>query len=164
MQNLLKRRFTRAPFPNSRKVYVKGEIHDIEVAMREVALSPTKKGPRDEDIIEENPPVTIYDTSGPYTDDSVEIDVRKGLPRLRQQWIEDRGDVEELASITSMYGQERLANERLDHLRFDYLKKPLRAKPMKNVSQMYYAKRGIITPEMEYVAIRGKSKNRSAMG
>ena len=149
---------TRAPFPNSRKVYVKGEIHDIEVAMREVALSPTKKGPRDEDIIEENPPVTIYDTSGPYTDDSVEIDVRKGLPRLRQQWIEDRGDVEELASITSMYGQERLANERLDHLRFDYLKKPLRAKPMKNVSQMYYAKRGIITPEMEYVAIRENQK------
>ena len=145
---------TRDPFTNSRKVYVKGEIHPIEVAMREVALSPTKKGPRDEDIIEENPPVTIYDTSGPYTDDNIEIDVRKGLPRLREEWIQNRGDVEELAAITSMYGQERLANERLDHLRFDHLKKPLRAKPMKNVSQMYYAKRGIITPEMEYVAIR----------
>lgn len=150
---------TRDGFPNSKKIYVQGQLHqDVRVAMREITLAPTKKGPRDEDIIEENPPVTVYDTSGPYTDPSIEIDVRKGLPRLRDNWVLEREDTEELESITSMYGQERLANEKIDHLRFEHLKKPRRAKPLQNVTQMHYAKKGIITPEMEYIAIRENQK------
>ncbi|MEM7656966.1 MAG: phosphomethylpyrimidine synthase ThiC [Bacteroidota bacterium] len=143
---------TRDPFPASRKVYVKGQIHDIEVAMREISLTDThdrltgKKTP--------NPSVTVYDTSGPYTDLQVEIDVRKGLPKLRESWVRERGDVQELAGISSEYGQQRLANAELDALRFEHLKNPLRAKEGQNVTQMHYARKGIITPEMEYIAIR----------
>src|SRR5690606_21407083 len=99
-------------------------------------------------------PLTVYDTSGPYTDPEIEIDVRKGIPKLREQWILDRNDVEELGQISSAYGQERLNDHSLDGLRFAHLKKPLRAKAGHNVSQMHYAKKGIITPEMEYIAIR----------
>ena len=144
-------KISRIPFPNSTKVYIDGEIHPIKVAMREIKLSDTKlaKGG-----VEHNPSVTVYDTSGPYTDPNVEIDVRKGLPRLREQWILDRNDVEELTEITSDYGKERLADEKLNHLRFEYLHKPMRAKKGANVTQLYYAKQGIITPEMEYIAIR----------
>ncbi|MFT7114312.1 MAG: phosphomethylpyrimidine synthase [Candidatus Azotimanducaceae bacterium] len=146
---------TRAPFPESKKVYVKGEIHDINVAMREVELTDSAPQFTDGNFVKpKNAPVAIYDTSGPYTDPDAEIDVRKGLPALRQQWILDRGDVEELDGITSSFGKERLYNSDLNHLRFEYLKKPLRAKKGANVSQMYYAKKGIITAEMEYVAIR----------
>jgi len=141
---------TRTPFPASEKLYVKGELHDIKVAMREIKLTPTKFNGKEI----ENPAVTVYDTSGPYTDPSVEIDVRKGLPKLRQEWILNRGDVEQLEGMTSSYGQERLNDTNLDYLRFEKIEKPLRAKKGANVTQMYYAKQGIITPEMEYIAIR----------
>ncbi|MCH2234713.1 MAG: phosphomethylpyrimidine synthase ThiC [Crocinitomicaceae bacterium] len=151
---------TRDPFPASKKVYVQGTIHeDVKVAMREITQTESKPiftgGEFKKD---ENPPITVYDTSGPYTDPDVDIDIRKGLPKLRQDWINNRQDVEELDEISSDYGKERLYNEDLDHLRFDHLKKPLRAKEGKNVSQMHYAKKGIITPEMEYIAIRENQK------
>ncbi|NGM72245.1 phosphomethylpyrimidine synthase ThiC [Sphingobacterium sp. SGL-16] len=142
---------TTAPFPNSRKVFISGNIHPIKVAMREIQLSPTKMR---NGVVEMNPPVTVYDTSGPYTDVHADIDVRSGLPRIREQWILDRGDVDILPDFSSEYGKERLADKKLDHLRFQYLANPKRAKIGKNVTQLYYAKQGIITPEMEYVAIR----------
>ena len=153
---------TRAPFPASRKIYVKGEIHDINVAMREIDLedSPAMFG-KGEPV--PNQSVTVYDTSGPYTDLNVDIDVRKGLPKLRQEWIQARGDVEELNEITSEFGKERLYNSELDHLRFENLKKPLRAKEGKNVTQIHYARKGIITPEMEYIAIRENQKLEAVM-
>lgn len=146
---------SRAAFPASQKVYVQGQIHDIQVAMREITLSDTLVNGK---VMSKNAPVTVYDTSGPFTDPNIDIDVRKGLPRLRQSWIVNRGDVEELDSITSNYGRERLANPALDYLRFEHLKKPLRAKAGQNVSQLHYAKKGIITPEMEYIAIRENQK------
>ncbi len=139
------------PFPNSKKVYVKGTLHNINVAMREIAISETKV--RGKQSIP-NEPVVVYDTSGPYTDINTTIDVKKGLPRLREEWILKRGDVEQLENITSAYGRERLENSELKHLRFQHITKPLKAKKGANVSQMYYAKKGIITPEMEYIAIR----------
>ncbi len=145
---------TRDPFPASKKIYVPGKIHDIKVAMREISLSPTTSKFSFGEEGEPNAPITVYDTSGPFTDPNVEIDVKKGLPLLRQQWILDRGDVEELEGISSDYGNQRLNDETLDPLRFNHLKKPLKAKPGKNVSQLHYAKQGIITPEMEYIAIR----------
>ncbi|MFP3834333.1 phosphomethylpyrimidine synthase ThiC [Chryseobacterium sp. SIMBA_028] len=142
---------TCSPFPNSKKIYVEGKIHPINVAMREIQLSPTKlsKGG-----FEENAPVTVYDTSGPYTDENAEIDIQKGLPRIREQWILDRKDVNILDGITSEYGKARLADTKLDELRFAYDHKPKVAKNGKELTQLYYAKQGIITPEMEYVAIR----------
>jgi phosphomethylpyrimidine synthase len=139
------------PFPNSRKVFISGNIHSIKVAMREIQLSPTKLR---NGVMEMNPPITIYDTSGPYTDINAEIDVRKGLPRIREQWILDRGDVEILPDFSSEYGKERLADKKLDELRFQHLAKPKKSKDGQNVTQLYYAKQGIITPEMEYIAIR----------
>ena len=142
---------SRTPFPASKKIYVQGQLHDIQVAMREITLSDTSINGK---IASKNAPITVYDTSGPFTDPNIDIDVRKGLPRLRQNWILERGDVEELDSITSNYGLERLSNPSLDVLRFEHLKKPLRAKAGQNVSQLHYAKKGIITPEMEYIAIR----------
>src|SRR5690606_7826364 len=103
---------------------------------------------------EKNPPVTVYDTSGPYTDPDVQIDLKKGLPRLREKWILDRGDVEQLNEISSEYGRVRLNDSKLDTLRVEHIKKPLKAKAGHNVTQLHYAKKGIITPEMEYIAIR----------
>ena len=144
---------SRTPFPASRKVYVKGHIHNIEVAMREVELSETKLHGRFGET-EPNAPVTIYDTSGPFTDPDIEIDVKQGLPRLREQWIVDRGDVEQLPAISSDYGNLRANDQKLDALRFAHISKPYKAKPGMNVSQMHYARKGIITPEMEYIAIR----------
>ncbi|WP_233883537.1 phosphomethylpyrimidine synthase ThiC [Tenacibaculum piscium] len=144
---------TRQPFPNSQKIYVNGTIHpQIKVAMRQISLSDTvdsmtkKKTP--------NEPVTVYDTSGPYTDPSKEIDVHAGIERIREPWIKDRGDVEQLTQFSSKYCNERLNDIRLNHMRFKLLKKPLRAKKGQNVTQLHYAKKGIITPEMEYIAIR----------
>ncbi|KMQ65953.1 thiamine biosynthesis protein ThiC [Chryseobacterium sp. FH2] len=142
---------TRSPFPNSKKIYVKGKIHPINVAMREIQLSPTRLT---NGTLEDNPPVTIYDTSGPYTDENSEIDIEKGLPRIREQWILDRHDVEILDGITSEYGKARLADSKLDELRFSYNHKPKVAKEGQEVTQLYYAKKGVITPEMEYIAIR----------
>ncbi len=152
-----KGKITRDEYPNSKKIYVKGEIHDIEVAMREISLDPTIDNTTRKKI-EDNQAVCVYDTSGPYTDPSIDIDVHKGLAKLRQSWILDRKDVEELDGISSSYGQERLADESLDELRFMHLRKPLKAKPGMNVSQMHYARKGMITPEMEYIAIRENSK------
>ncbi len=153
-QNILKTEnvITRNPFPGSKKIYVKGKIHDIKVAMREVDISDTIN--RKTGTNEKNPSVTIYDTSGPYTDPNIEIDITKGLPRIGEKWIKGRGDVVELAEISSEYGKLRLNDRSLDKIRFPNLYRPLKAKPGKNVSQMYYAKQGIITSEMEYVAIR----------
>jgi len=142
---------TRSPFPNSKKIYVEGKIHPINVAMREIELSPTKLT---NGTLEHNPPVTVYDTSGPYTDENSEIDIEKGLPRIREQWILDRNDVEILDGITSEYGKKRLSDSKLDNLRFSYNHKPKVAKEGQEVTQLYYAKQGIITPEMEYIAIR----------
>ncbi|SHL41024.1 hydroxymethylpyrimidine synthase [Chryseobacterium carnipullorum] len=142
---------TCSPFPNARKIYVEGKIHPISVAMREIHLSPTRLT---NGTMEENAPVTIYDTSGPYTDENASIDIMKGLPRIREQWILDRKDVDILNGITSEYGKARLADSRLDELRFGYDHKPKVAKDGLEITQLYYAKQGIITPEMEYVAIR----------
>ncbi|SIP91537.1 hydroxymethylpyrimidine synthase [Chryseobacterium sp. RU37D] len=142
---------TRSPFPNSKKIYVEGKIHPINVAMREIQLSPTKLS---NGTLEHNPPVTVYDTSGAYTDENSEINIEKGLPRIREQWILDRNDVEILEGITSEYGKARLADSKLDELRFSYNHKPKVAKEGQQVTQLYYAKQGIITPEMEYIAIR----------
>ncbi|MBL4624226.1 MAG: phosphomethylpyrimidine synthase ThiC, partial [Flavobacteriales bacterium] len=153
---------TRTSFPASKKVYVKGEIHpEINVGMREISLSDSKAmftKPGEEEDTVKNAPLTVYDTSGPYTDTNIEIDVREGIPRIREQWIFDRQDVERLDDISSEYGKDRLLNSELTHLRFEHIKKPLRAKKGCNVSQMHYAKKGIITPEMEYVAIRENQK------
>ena len=144
---------TRNPFPNSKKVYVNGTIHpQIKVAMREIALSDTvdsmtkKKTP--------NEPVTVYDTSGPYTDPNKEIDIHSGIERIRESWILERNNVEQLDAYSSTYCNERLSDKSLDHMRFKLLKKPMRAKKGENVTQLHYAKQGIITPEMEYIAIR----------
>lgn len=144
-------KITRSPFPNSKKIYVEGKIHPINVAMREIHLSPTKLTNGN---LEENLPVTIYDTSGPYTDENFEINIEKGLPRIREQWILDRNDVEVLEGITSEYGKARLANSKLDELRFSYNHQPKVSREGKEVTQLYYAKQGIITAEMEYIAIR----------
>ncbi len=145
---------TRDPFPASRKVYRPGTLHpSVQVAMREIELSPTRGGSRDATPTP-NAPVTVYDTSGPFTDPSIEIDVRKGLPPLRQDWILARGDVEQMEGPSSAYGLDRLADDRLDAVRFPNLRRPLRAKGGQAVTQLEYARRGIITPEMEYIAIR----------
>src|SRR5690606_16531447 len=122
---------TRTPFPASQKVYVKGEIHDIQVAMREICLHDSHNHLLNKK--EQNEPLTVYDTSGPYTDPDIEIDVQKGLPKLRASWISDRNDTVELAAISSAYGKERLENSALDPLRFEYLKNPRKAKPGSNV-------------------------------
>lgn len=142
---------TCSPFPNSKKIHVEGNIHPINVAMREIQLSPTKLTNGE---LEHNPPVTVYDTSGPYTDENAEVDILKGLPRIREQWILDRKDVIVLEGISSEYGKARLADPKLDELRFSYDHKPKVAAEGKEITQLYYAKQGIITPEMEYVAIR----------
>ncbi|EWC42280.1 phosphomethylpyrimidine synthase ThiC [Pseudomonas stutzeri] len=142
------------PFPRSQKVYVQGSRPDIRVPMREISLdvTPTDFGG------EINAPVTVYDTSGPYTDPSVSIDVRKGLADVRSAWIEERGDTEKLAGLTSEFGQRRLNDAELTAMRFAHVRNPRRAKAGMNVSQMHYARKGIITPEMEYVAIRENMK------
>jgi len=134
------------PFPKSRKIYVEGSRPDILVPMREIALSATGG--------EENSPVHVYDTSGPYTDPAVHIDIRKGLHPLRRKWIEERNDTEELSELSSAYGRARLDDPSLAGLRLDTHQKPRRAKSGRNVTQMHYARQGIVTPEMEYVAIR----------
>ncbi|CCQ10790.1 Thiamin biosynthesis protein ThiC [Pseudoalteromonas luteoviolacea B = ATCC 29581] len=155
---------TGQPFPNSHKVYVDGDHPGVRVGMREITLNDTFVGGTEENpIFEKNDPVRVYDTSGPYTDPEMDIDVRVGLPKLRDAWIAERGDTNELTSVTSHFSQQRLADEGLDHIRFENLPKVRRAKPGKNVTQMHYARQGIVTPEMEYVAIRenmGRAKLR----
>ena len=149
-----------APLPRSTKVYVQGSRADLQVPMRCIAQSdtPVFGGPVAHGAlpasIEPNPPVYVYDTSGPYTDPTARIDIRSGLPALRAAWIAERGDTEELSGPSSLYGQERLADPKLTQLRFDLHRLPKRAKAGHNVSQMHYARQGIVTPEMEYIAIR----------
>ena len=144
---------SKEPLIGSKKIYVKGKIHDIKVAMREITVTDTVHKFNGKDRIEKNESVTVYDTSGPYTDPSIQIDLKKGLPRLREEWIVKRGDVEK-TEIGSEYGMQRMNDKSLDSLRFEHIQKPYKAKPGKNVSQLHYAKQGIITPEMEYIAIR----------
>ena len=138
------------PLPNSRKIYVQGSRPDIQVPMREVSQSDTPASFG----AEKNPPIYVYDTSGLYTDPAAKIDIRSGLPALRAAWIAERNDTEELAGPTSVYGIERLNDPKLAELRFNLHRKPRRAKAGKNVTQMHYARQGIITPEMEFIAIR----------
>src|SRR5665647_653457 len=138
------------PLPNSRKVYVQGSRPDLLVPMREIsqAETPASMG------AEVNPPIYVYDCSGPYTDPAVKIDIRSGLAALREGWIAERGDTETLDKLTSDYGQQRLNDPELAEMRFNLRRAPRKAKPGKNVTQMHYARAGIITPEMEYIAIR----------
>jgi phosphomethylpyrimidine synthase len=138
------------PFAKSRKVYVEGSRPDIRVPFREISLSDTPSAFG----AEKNPPVVVYDTSGPYTDPTISIDIRNGLPALRTGWIMERGDVEQLDGPTSEFGHQRLVDPELSEMRFNLHRKPLRAKADMNVSQMHYARKGIITPEMEFIAIR----------
>ncbi len=141
---------TLEPFPASRKVYVKGSKPDIKVPMREVVQTPTqtKEG---EEI---NPPILIYDTSGPYTDPNSEIDLSKGLVPLRTNWIEKRKDTEILTERTSTFAKQLDISRELKSLTYPNLPQPRKAKQGNNVSQMHYARKGIITPEMEYIALR----------
>ncbi len=138
------------PFAKSRKIYVQGSRADIQVPFREISLSdtPSMFG------ADTNAPVVVYDTSGPYTDLNVNIDIRSGLNTVRSGWIEERNDTEQLDGPSSEFGQQRLVDPELRAMRFNLTRKPLRAKAGKNVSQMHYARQGIITPEMEYIAIR----------
>ncbi len=136
--------------PASRKVYVEGSRPDIQVPFREISLTETPTGLGDE----YNPPVMVYDTSGVYTDPDVQIDLNQGLPSVRQTWIEERDDTDVLSSLSSDFGQARLKDIRTADIRFAHIQNPRRAKAGKNVTQMHYAKQGIITPEMEYIAIR----------
>ncbi len=136
--------------PNSRKVYVEGSRPDIQVPMREISQSDTPAGMG----AEKNPPIYVYDTSGPYTDPAAKIDIRSGLAPMREKWIVERNDTELLPDLTSAYGRTRAADPKLAELRFNLQRHPRRAKAGMNVSQMHYARRGIITPEMEYIAIR----------
>ena len=141
---------TTKPFAKSRKVYLQGSRADIQVPFREISLSDTPSAFG----ADQNPPVVVYDTSGPYTDPNVNIDIRNGLPALRAAWIIERGDVEQLDGPTSEFGHQRLVDPELSKMRFNLHRKPLRAKAGANVSQMHYARKGIITPEMEFIAIR----------
>lgn len=143
---------TTEPFPNSEKVYVSGKLYPfIKVPMRKIKLSPTKLSNNN---IQENPDVYVYDTSGVYTDTNVSKDIYKGLERIREKWIIERNDVEQLSDFTSEYTRQRNNDITLDSIRFPNIPKPFKAKAGSNVTQMHYARKGIITPEMEYVAIR----------
>lgn len=137
-------------YPASEKIYILGSRADIQVPMRKITLSDTPAHFGSE----KNPPLYVYDTSGVYTDSNIDIDLQKGLAAIRKPWISERNDTEELAGPTSKYGQERLIDPNTAHLRFEHIRKPRKAKTGHNVSQMHYARQGIITPEMEYIAIR----------
>ncbi|HSW51970.1 MAG TPA: hypothetical protein VLG93_01965, partial [Sulfuricaulis sp.] len=138
------------PFPASRKIYQQGSRPDLKVGMREVMQTPTPSSHGAED----NPPITVYDTSGPYTDPGARIDLRAGLAALREPWILERNDTVQLDGPSSEYGRARARDPKTQHLRFEHIRQPRRARSGANVSQMHYARKGIITPEMEYIAIR----------
>src|SRR3990170_6816804 len=148
------------PLPNSRKVYVEGSRPDIRVPMREISQADTPTGMG----AEKNPPIYVYDCSGPYTDPAVKIDIRSGLAALREGWIAESGDTEVLGKLSSEYGQQRLNDPELAEMRFNLKRAPRRAKPGCNVTQMHYARKGIITPEMEYIAIRENQKREGLSG
>ncbi|WP_110631627.1 phosphomethylpyrimidine synthase ThiC [Salinicola salarius] len=152
-----------APLPASTKIYVEGSRPDIRVPMREISLSPTQT----RSGLEPNAPLTVYDTSGPYTDPAADIDIRRGLPELRRQWIDERGDTEWLDGPSSTYGRIRAEDLRLSTLRFQLQRTPRRARMTKegrgaNVTQLHYARQGIVTPEMEFIAIRENQRRRQA--
>ncbi|WP_436863332.1 phosphomethylpyrimidine synthase ThiC [Acinetobacter haemolyticus] len=142
--------------PASKKVYVQGSRPDIQVPFREISLTETPTGLGGE----YNPPIMVYDTSGVYTDPNVQIDLNKGLPSIRQKWIEERNDTDVLTGLSSEFGQARLKDIRTAEIRFAHIQNPRRAQAGKNVTQMHYAKQGIITPEMEYIAIRENQRQR----
>jgi phosphomethylpyrimidine synthase len=142
-------------FPNSKRIWLNGSREDIRVPMREIQLSPTMVGgSKDNPQFEDNEPVPVYDTAGPYGDPDAKIDVHRGLARLRNDWIEQRGDTQHIEQLSSVYTQQRLADEGLDHLRFDHLPRPRKALAGRCVTQMHYARLGVITPEMEFIALR----------
>ena len=142
-------------YAHAEKAYMQGTLFPfIKVGMQKVNLTPTVTIVNGEKVMTPNAPVYVYDTSGPFSDPNIKIDLKKGLPRMRENWIVERGDVEQLPSITSEYGKMRRDDHSLDHLRFEHIALPYRAKAGKCCTQMYYAKQGIVTPEMEYVAIR----------
>ena len=145
-------------YPNSSKIYVAGSRADLQVPMREIALTPTET----ESGVEENPPIRVYDSSGIYSDASASIDLRAGLAPIRSAWITERGDTEQLDSVTSNFGRARQSDVKTAHLRFEHIKQPLRAKPGLNVTQLHYARQGIITPEMEFIAIRENMSRQQA--
>ncbi|WP_421288719.1 phosphomethylpyrimidine synthase ThiC [Aeromonas veronii] len=153
--------------PNSRRIFIEGSRPDIRVPLREIQLADTfVGGTKDDPKFEPNEPVPVYDTSGRYGEEGVAIDVRRGLPRLRENWVLERDDTDELPGLSSTFTQERLADEGLDHLRFEHLPKPRRAKPGRRVTQLHYARAGIVTPEMEFIAIRenmGRERVRSEL-
>ncbi|MFM4944685.1 phosphomethylpyrimidine synthase ThiC [Aeromonas bivalvium] len=153
--------------PNSRRIFIEGSRPDIRVPLREIQLADTLVGgTKEAPQFEPNDPVPVYDTSGAYGDERAEIDVRLGLPRLREHWVLERDDTEVLDDLSSTFTQERLADEGLDHLRFDHLPKPRRAKPGRRVTQLHYARQGLVTPEMEFIAIRenmGRERVRSEL-
>ncbi|ATU96368.1 phosphomethylpyrimidine synthase ThiC [Aeromonas salmonicida] len=153
--------------PNSSRIFIEGSRPDIRVGLREIALADTLVGGSKENPqFEANEPVPVYDTSGAYGDEHAVIDVRLGLPRLRECWVRERGDTEELDDLSSAFTQERLADEGLDHLRFDNLPKPRRARLGRRVTQLHYARQGLVTPEMEFIAIRenmGRERVRSEL-
>ncbi|MDP6415572.1 MAG: phosphomethylpyrimidine synthase ThiC, partial [Gammaproteobacteria bacterium] len=145
-------------YPNSSKIYVAGSRADLQVPMREIALTPTET----ESGAEENPPIRVYDTSGIYSDANASIDLRTGLAPIRAAWITERGDTEQLDSVTSDFGRARQSDVKTAHLRFEHIKQPLRAKPGSNATQLHYARQGIITPEMEFIAIRENMSRQQA--
>ncbi|MFQ2119890.1 phosphomethylpyrimidine synthase ThiC [Aeromonas hydrophila] len=153
--------------PNSHRIFIEGSRADIRVPLREIQLADTFVGGTKEDPrFEPNEPVPVYDTSGRYGEEGVAIDVRRGLPRLRENWVLERDDTDALPGLSSTFTQERLADEGLDHLRFEHLPKPRRAKPGRRVTQLHYARAGIVTPEMEFIAIRenmGRERVRSEL-
>ncbi|MFM5736351.1 phosphomethylpyrimidine synthase ThiC [Aeromonas hydrophila] len=153
--------------PNSRRIFIQGSRADIRVPLREIQLADTfVGGTKEAPQFEPNEPVPVYDTSGRYGEEGVAIDVRRGLPRLRENWVLERDDTDELPGLSSTFTQERLADEGLDHLRFEHLPKPRRAKPGRRVTQLHYARAGIVTPEMEFIAIRenmGRERVRSEL-
>ncbi|WP_428944401.1 phosphomethylpyrimidine synthase ThiC [Pantoea sp. FN060301] len=152
-------------FPNSRRIWLSGSREDIRVPMREIQLSPTQTGgSKEKPLFEANEPVPVYDTAGPYGDPEAKIDVHRGLARLRQAWISERGDTQPIEQLSSVYTQQRLADEGLDHLRFEHLPRPRKALAGRCVTQLHYARLGIITPEMEFIALRenmGRERIRS---
>ncbi|WP_323877814.1 phosphomethylpyrimidine synthase ThiC [Aeromonas hydrophila] len=153
--------------PNSRRIFIEGSRADIRVPLREIQLADTfVGGTKEAPQFDPNEPVPVYDTSGRYGEEGVAIDVRRGLPRLRENWVLERGDTDALPGLSSSFTQERLADEGLDHLRFEHLPKPRRAKPGRRVTQLHYARAGIVTPEMEFIAIRenmGRERVRSEL-
>lgn len=138
------------PFPASRKKYVVGSRQDLRVPYREISLTPTHHARG----VEDNPPLPVYDCSGPFSKPDAEVDLSKGLPDVRSIWIDERGDTERLPALSSQYSRERLHDLLVHHLRFPSVPRPRRAIAGRNVTQMHYARRGVVTPEMEFVALR----------